>query len=81
MSNHFSRDFRQILPQPEEFSKKYRGSTISVHFFMLYNTVMTFRSLMHLLLPDSGLSVIAGFDTSGKDWPNINHFGSQWGLE
>ena len=77
----FCRDVRGILPNGNKFAEEFEGVRCSLWFFIVYNIVITVRSLIHMVAPDSGLVSIAGVDDKVEGWGNINHFGGQWGLE
>ena len=47
--------------------------------FLLFLTIETVRSLLHMLLPDGGASSIAGIDTTGPGGSNLISIFGQWG--
>ena len=69
----FKRDITGLFP---ENGTEYEGFKGSLWFFIVYNVMMTVRSLIHLCTPDSGLSLIAGIDLTVEGGNNISHFGS-----
>lgn len=46
---------------------------------LLFLTIETVRSLLHMLLPDGGASSIAGIDTTGPSGSNLISIFGQWG--
>lgn len=46
---------------------------------LLFLTIETIRSLLHMLLPDGGASSIAGIDTTGNNGSNLIAIFGQWG--
>ena len=46
---------------------------------LLFLTIETVRSLLHMLLPDGGASSIAGIDTTGNNGSNLIGIFGQWG--
>jgi len=65
-----------LLPaQPDRFA----GPTLARAVAVLFLTLITVRSLLHLLLPDGGAQSIATIDTSGVAGANIIGMFGQWG--
>jgi len=66
----------ELLPkQPLNF----KGPTLASVSTMLYLSLITVRSLLHLLLPDGGAQSIATIDISGASGVNIIAIFGQWG--
>ena len=66
----------ELLPmQPLRF----RGPMLASVATMLYLTLITVRSLLHVFLPDGGAQSIATIDTSGANGANIIALFGQWG--
>ena len=66
----------ELLPkQPLHF----KGPTLASVSTMLYLSLITVRSLLHLLLPDGGAQSIATIDISGASGVNIIAIFGQWG--
>ena len=65
-----------LLPtQPMRFA----GPTLARGMTVLYLTIITVRSLLHVFLPDGGAQSIATIDTSGASGANIVAIFGQWG--
>lgn len=65
-----------LLPtQPIRFA----GPTLARVMTVLYLTIITVRSLLHVFLPDGGAHSIATIDTSGASGANIVAIFGQWG--
>jgi hypothetical protein len=65
-----------LLPsEPTHFA----GPTLASALTVLYLSLITVRSLLHLLLPDGGAHGIATIDTSGAAGANIIAIFGQWG--
>lgn len=58
---------------------RYAGPMLARGATVLYLSVITVRSLLHLLLPDGGAHSIATIDTSGVAGANIIAVFGQWG--
>lgn len=66
----------ELLPtQPLRFA----GPMLARWATVLYLSIITVRSLLHLLLPDGGAHSIATIDTSGATGANIIAIFGQWG--
>jgi hypothetical protein len=66
----------ELLPkQPLHF----KGPTLASLSTMLFLSLITVRSLLHLLLPDGGAKSIATIDLSGAGGVNIIAIFGQWG--
>ena len=66
----------ELLPkQPLQF----QGPTLASVSTMLILSLITVRSLLHLLLPDGGAQSIATIDLSGASGVNIIAIFGQWG--
>jgi hypothetical protein len=66
----------ELLPkQPLHF----KGPTLASLSTMLFLSLITVRSLLHLLLPDGGAQSIATIDLSGASGVNIIAIFGQWG--
>jgi hypothetical protein len=69
-------DIAGLLPaQPLRFA----GPALASRLTVLYLSIVTVRSLIHLLLPDGGAHSIATIDTSGTTGANIIAMFGQWG--
>ena len=80
MNKLFSRSLAptiaELLPkQPLHF----KGPTLASLSTMLFLSLITVRSLLHLLLPDGGAQSIATIDLSGASGVNIIAIFGQWG--
>ncbi len=65
-----------LLPsEPTRFA----GPTLATALVVLYLSLITVRSFLHLLLPDGGAHDIATIDTSGVAGANIIALFGQWG--
>ena len=66
----------ELLPmQPLQF----KGPMLASVATMLYLSLITVRSVLHLVLPDGGAHSIATIDTSGTSGANIIAIFGQWG--
>ena len=66
----------ELLPKQPLYFKGPMLASIST---MLYLSLITVRSLLHLLLPDGGAQSIATIDVSGANGVNIIAIFGQWG--
>ena len=66
----------ELLPKQPLYFKGPMLASIST---MLYLSLITVRSLLHLLLPDGGAQSIATIDISGASGVNIIAIFGQWG--
>jgi hypothetical protein len=57
----------------------FKGPTLASVSTMLYLSLITVRSVLHLLLPDGGAQSIATIDSSGACGVNIIALFGQWG--
>jgi hypothetical protein len=73
-----TRDFRGLLPRDPRVYAGTRGAFIG---WIVYLSVATLRSLVHILAPDGGAGFIAGADLSVEGGDNIVSMFAQWGLE
>ena len=58
---------------------RFAGPTLARGMTVLYLTIITVRSLLHVFLPDGGAQSIATIDTSGASGANIVAIFGQWG--
>ena len=59
---------------------KYTNWNLVIYvFFLLFLTIETVRSFLHMLLPDGGANSIAGIDTTGTNGSNLISIFGQWG--
>ena len=66
----------ELLPKQPLY---FKGPTLASISTMLYLSLITVRSLLHLLLPDGGAQSIATIDVSGASGVNIIAIFGQWG--
>lgn len=71
------REFNALFPPP---GNQYGGSSASLWFLVALTVMTTARSLVHIVLPDGGATVIAGLDTSVDGGANLIALFAQWGL-
>lgn len=71
------REFNALFPPP---GSQYGGSPASLWFLVALTVMTTARSLVHIVLPDGGATVIAGLDTSVDGGANLIALFAQWGL-
>lgn len=69
-------DPRRLLPDDPG---TYHGPTIALWFAAAYLTVLTVRSLIHLLAPDGGAESIATMDVDVEGGDNLIALFGQWG--
>ena len=74
----FCKDVRGLIP---ENGAEYEGWKGSLWFFIVYNTVMTVRSMIHVFAPHGGLTSIAGLDVTGEGGASLINMTSHWGME
>jgi hypothetical protein len=72
------RQLAAVLPALDE---GYRGARGARRFLIGATIVTTARSLVHMFLPDGGMTRIARVDTSGDGGKNVVAMTGQWGLE
>ena len=72
----FAPNIAELLPKQPLYFKGPMLASIST---MLYLSLITVRSLLHLLLPDGGAQSIATIDVSGASGVNIIAIFGQWG--
>ena len=72
----FAPNIAELLPKQPLYFKGPMLASIST---MLYLSLITVRSLLHLLLPDGGAQSIATIDISGASGVNIIAIFGQWG--
>jgi hypothetical protein len=72
------RDFGAVLPP---LDAGYGGSRGARRFLVGATVVTTVRSLIHMLLPDGGITRIARVDTDVEGGRNVIAMTGQWGLE
>ena len=72
----FAPNIAELLPKQPLYFKGPMLASIST---MLYLSLITVRSLLHLLLPDGGAQSIATIDISGVSGVNIIAIFGQWG--
>ena len=66
----------ELLPKQPLY---FKGPTLASISTMLYLSLITVRSLLHLLLPDGGAQSIATIDVSGASGVNVIAIFGQWG--
>ena len=72
----FAPTIAELLPkQPLHF----KGPTLASVSTMLFLSLITVRSVLHLFLPDGGAQSIATIDSSGSSGVNIIALFGQWG--
>lgn len=72
------RDFRALIPGDP---RPYGGMRFAFLAWVVYLSITTVRSLIHILAPDGGAGTIAGADLTVEGGDNIVSMFAQWGLE